>query len=187
MRSCKLWSSDGSTTCGQANIGYVPMRRIRVPGDDSGLGTRKVLRWLSNTLTRRLLRRGAAENSCALSQAGDLEGRPRLAVHERRLCCRTRLARPRIGVDGPGAWPGNNIFVERLWRTISYEEIYLHAYDSVSEAHAAWFGVPPKAWNAYRRMCKVFCWLSTSCGSMNSNRVTYRLAHAAFRNPCAGR
>lgn len=36
-------------------------------------------------------------------------------------------------IDGKGAWR-DNVFVERLWRTIKYEEVYLHAYDSVSEA-----------------------------------------------------
>ena len=29
---------------------------------------------------------------------------------------------------------GNNVFVERLWRSVKYEEIYLRAYDSVGEA-----------------------------------------------------
>ena len=31
----------------------------------------------------------------------------------------------------------NNVFVERLWRTIKYEEVYLHAYATVTEARAA--------------------------------------------------
>lgn len=38
-----------------------------------------------------------------------------------------------ISMDGQGAWR-DNIFVERLWRTIKYEEIYLKAYASVREA-----------------------------------------------------
>ena len=37
--------------------------------------------------------------------------------------------------DGQGCWR-DNIFVERLWRTIKYEEVYLHAYATVSEARA---------------------------------------------------
>ena len=40
-----------------------------------------------------------------------------------------------ISLDGKGAWR-DNIFVERLWRSIKYEEVYLHAYDSVAEARA---------------------------------------------------
>jgi len=39
----------------------------------------------------------------------------------------------RISMDGKGAWR-DNVFVERLWRTIKYEEVYLRAYDSVTAA-----------------------------------------------------
>jgi putative transposase len=35
-----------------------------------------------------------------------------------------------ISMDGKGAWR-DNVFVERLWRSIKYEEVYLKAYDSV--------------------------------------------------------
>src|SRR5271165_1660332 len=38
-----------------------------------------------------------------------------------------------ISMDGKGAWR-DNVFVERLWRSIKYEEVYLRAYDSVSDA-----------------------------------------------------
>ena len=41
-----------------------------------------------------------------------------------------------ISMDGRGAWR-DNVFVERLWRSIKYEEIYLRAYDSVGEARAS--------------------------------------------------
>jgi putative transposase len=41
-----------------------------------------------------------------------------------------------ISMDGKGAWR-DNVFVERLWRTIKYEEVYLRAYDSVSDARAS--------------------------------------------------
>jgi putative transposase len=40
-----------------------------------------------------------------------------------------------ISMDGKGSWR-DNVFVERLWRSIKYEEVYLHAYDSVSQAKA---------------------------------------------------
>jgi len=39
-------------------------------------------------------------------------------------------------IDGRGAWR-YNVFVERLWRTIKYEAVYLHAYNIVPEARAA--------------------------------------------------
>jgi putative transposase len=40
-----------------------------------------------------------------------------------------------ISMDGRGAWR-DNVFVERLWRSMKYEEVYLHAYASVAEARA---------------------------------------------------
>ena len=39
----------------------------------------------------------------------------------------------RISMDGKGQWV-DNVFVERLWRSVKYEEVYLNAYDSVQEA-----------------------------------------------------
>ena len=42
----------------------------------------------------------------------------------------------RNSIDGRGAWR-DNVFVERLWRSVKYEEVYLRAYDSVSHARAS--------------------------------------------------
>ena len=42
----------------------------------------------------------------------------------------------KISMDGKGTWR-DNVFVERLWRSVKYEEVYLHAYDSVAEARAS--------------------------------------------------
>ncbi|MDN7742391.1 IS3 family transposase [Burkholderia cenocepacia] len=39
----------------------------------------------------------------------------------------------RVSMDGKGAWR-DNVFVERVWRSIKYEEVYLKAYESVSHA-----------------------------------------------------
>jgi putative transposase len=41
----------------------------------------------------------------------------------------------RISMDGKGRWV-DNVFVERLWRSVKYEEVYLHAYESVAQAKA---------------------------------------------------
>ena len=41
-----------------------------------------------------------------------------------------------ISMDGRGAWR-DNVFVERLWRSIKYEEVYLRAYDSVAQARGS--------------------------------------------------
>ena len=40
-----------------------------------------------------------------------------------------------ISMDGKGCWR-DNVFVERLWRSVKYEEVYLHAYASVPQARA---------------------------------------------------
>jgi putative transposase len=41
-----------------------------------------------------------------------------------------------ISMDGKGCWR-DNVFVERIWRTIKYEEVYLRAYDSVHNARTS--------------------------------------------------
>ena len=67
-------------------------------------------------------------------QAGDIQHRPGLAVHRTR---RSPAFSPGNGIaismDGKSAWR-DNVFVERLWRSVKYEEVYLHAYESVGEA-----------------------------------------------------
>jgi putative transposase len=41
-----------------------------------------------------------------------------------------------ISMDGKGAWR-DNVFVERLWRSVKYEEVYLRAYETVGEARSS--------------------------------------------------
>jgi putative transposase len=41
-----------------------------------------------------------------------------------------------ISMDGKGAWR-DNVFLERFWRTLKYEEVYLKAYESVAEARSS--------------------------------------------------
>jgi putative transposase len=36
-------------------------------------------------------------------------------------------------MDGQGRWR-DNVFIERLWKTVKYEEVYLKAYESITEA-----------------------------------------------------
>jgi len=68
-----------------------------------------------------------------------------------------------ISMDGKGSWR-DNVFVERLWRTVKYEEIYLKAYDTVSEARASigcYFGFYNRASehpSSYVIEEKRFCW-----------------------------
>ena len=96
--------------------------------------TRKILAWrLSNTLTAdfcvdaledALARYGKPEifNTDQGSQFTSLDFTSVLIDHD-----------IQISMDGKGCWR-DNIFVERLWKTIKYEEVYLRAYGSVSEA-----------------------------------------------------
>jgi putative transposase len=64
-----------------------------------------------------------------------------------------------IGMDGKGAWR-DNVFVERIWRSVKYEEVYLRAYDSVAEARAS-IGPYLDFYNRERlhssRACPEFC------------------------------
>ena len=41
-----------------------------------------------------------------------------------------------VSMDGKGCWR-DNVFVERLWKSVKYEEIYLHGYDTVSDVKQA--------------------------------------------------
>jgi putative transposase len=116
---------------------YVPMRRgfvyLTVVLD---WATRRVLAWrLANSL-------GADVAVAALEEALAKYGVPEImntdqgsqftsgdfiGVLQRHLIA--------ISMDGKGCWR-DNVFVERLWKTVKYEHVYLHAYDSVSEARA---------------------------------------------------
>jgi len=41
-----------------------------------------------------------------------------------------------LSMDGRGCWR-DNVFIERFWRSLKYEDVYLHAYESASQARAA--------------------------------------------------
>ena len=127
-RPNQVWATD---------ITYIPMARgfvYLVAVLD--WATRKVLSWrLSNTLdaefciealNEALAKYGHPEifNTDQGSQFTSLEFTGLLKQHG-----------IRISMDGKGCWR-DNVFVERLWRSVKYEEVYLHAYDSVSAAKA---------------------------------------------------
>lgn len=125
-RPNQVWAGD---------ITYIPMRRgfvyLFVVMD---WASRRVLSWrLSNTLST---------DFCieAVQEAFALYGTPEIFNTDQgsQFTSRefTELLREKdiaISMDGRGCWR-DNVFVERLWRSIKYEEVYLHAYDSVSEA-----------------------------------------------------
>jgi len=125
-RSNHVWAAD---------ITYIPMRRgfiyLFAVMD---WASRRVLSWrVSNTLTtdfcieavsEAITRYGVPEifNTDQGSQFTSLEFTQLLKDHG--------IA---ISMDGKGCWR-DNVFVERLWKSIKYEEVYLRAYDSVSAA-----------------------------------------------------
>lgn len=129
-RSNHVWAGD---------ITYIPMKRgFLYLFAVMDWASRKVLSWrLSNTLTA---------DFCieAVQEAINRHGQPdifntdqgsQFTSHEfTRLLKQHDIA---ISMDGKGSWR-DNVFVERLWRSIKYEEVYLHAYDSV---HAAKKGI----------------------------------------------
>jgi putative transposase len=120
-----------------ADVTYIPMARgfvYLVAVID--WFTRKVLSWrLSNTLTA---------DFCvdALREALTRFGRPEIFNTDQgaqftsaEFIATLKAHEVRISMDGRGRWR-DNVFVERLWRSVKYEEVYLHAYNTVSEARS---------------------------------------------------
>ncbi len=60
-----------------------------------------------------------------------------------------KAAGTKISMDGKGCWV-DNVFVERLWRSVKYEEVYLRAYQSVTEARTR-IGSYLRFYNAERK------------------------------------
>jgi putative transposase len=117
---------------------YIPMQRGFVYlSAVLDWATRRVLAWrLSNTLTadpcvealeEAILRYGAPE-IMNTDQGSQFTSSAFISVLEQNKI--------QISMDGKGCWR-DNVFVERLWKSVKYEEIYLHGYDSVSIAKQA--------------------------------------------------
>jgi putative transposase len=118
-----------------ADITYIPMRRGFVYlFAVLDWASRRVLAWrLSNTLTTDFCLDAVRE---AITQYGCPE------IFNTDQGCQftsqefTGLLKDQgiqISMDGRGCWR-DNVFVERLWRSLKYEEVYLHAYETVREA-----------------------------------------------------
>ncbi len=125
-RSNQVWATD---------ITYIPMEKgfiyLTVIMD---WYSRRILSWrLSNTVD---------STFCidALEEALDRYGKPGIFNSDQGVQYTfkdftdvLKDSKIRISMDGKGAWR-DNVFVERLWRSIKYEEVYLYAYASMSEA-----------------------------------------------------
>ena len=118
-----------------ADITYIPMHRGFVYlCAVMDWASRRVLAWrLSNTLTTDFCTEAVQEamtnygapnifNTDQGCQFTSLEFTGLLKAHG-----------IQISMDGTGCWR-DNVFVERLWKSIKYEEVYLHAYETVSAA-----------------------------------------------------
>jgi len=134
-RPDQVWCSD---------ITYIPMRRgflYLVAVMD--WATRKVLSWrLSNTLEAEFC-------MAALEEALAHYGRPDIFNTDQgsqftspRFVEVLTGAGVRVSMDGRGRWM-DNVFIERLWRSLKYECVYLHAFETGSELRAGltrWIG-----------------------------------------------
>jgi putative transposase len=98
------------------------------------IASRKVLAWrLSNTMEARFCLEALEE---ALSKFGppeifNTDQGSQFTSEE--WTTPLKAAGVAISMDGKGRWI-DNIFIERLWRSVKYEDVYLHAYASGSEA-----------------------------------------------------
>ncbi len=120
-----------------ADITYIPMARGFVYlFAVMDWCTRKVLAWrLSNTLTadfcveavEEAIARYGAPETFNTDQGSQFTGGDFIGMLKKHGI--------RISMDGKGCWR-DNVFVERLWKSVKYEEVYLHAYQGVSEAKA---------------------------------------------------
>jgi putative transposase len=120
-----------------ADITYIPMRRgflyvVAV----MDWATRKVLAWrVSNTMDVEFC-------ITALEEALAGFGRPEIFNTDQgsqftspRFTGVLQAAGVRISMDGRGRWMAN-VFIERLWRSLKYECVYLHAFETGSELRA---------------------------------------------------
>jgi len=125
-RSNQVWAAD---------ITYIPMRRgFAYLFAVMDWHSRRVLSFrLSNTLTT---------DFCveAVKEAFERYGKPEIFNTDQgsqftseEFTVLLKQAEVRISMDGKGSWR-DNVFVERLWRSVKYEEVYLYAYDSMTEA-----------------------------------------------------
>jgi putative transposase len=120
-----------------ADITYIPMRRgflYLVAVMD--WATRRVLAWrLSNTMDADFCIEALEEALCRHGRPGIFNTDQGSQFTSPRFTEVLREAGIRISMDGRGRWM-DNIFIERLWRSLKYECIYLNAFETGSEARA---------------------------------------------------
>ena len=117
------------------DISYIPMARGFVY-------LAAVIDWFSRRVLSWRLSITMDTSFCieALDEALRLHGKPEIFNNDQgsqftseAFTVRLKEESIQISMDGRGRW-ANNVFVERLWRSLKYEHVYLHAYESVGEA-----------------------------------------------------
>ncbi len=125
-RPNQVWSTD---------ITYIPMARGFVY-------LAAVVDWFSRRVLAWRLSVTMDTSFCieALEEAIEKHGRPEIFNTDQgaqftseAFTGRLKEEGIQISMDGKGRW-ADNVFVERLWRSLKYEHVYLHAYESVGEA-----------------------------------------------------
>jgi len=117
------------------DLTYLPMRRgflYLVAVLD--WATRRVLTWrLSNTMTTDVCLEALETAIQAHGCPGILNTDQGSQFTSTAFVALVQQHGIQLSMDGKGAWR-DNLFVERLWKSVKYEEVYLHAYDSVPDA-----------------------------------------------------
>ncbi len=96
--------------------------------------SRKVLSWrLSNTMTTDFCVQALEEaiTHCGTPEIFNTDQGSQTTSEAFTNVLKSREIR--FSMDGKGCWR-DNVFVERLWRSVKYDEVYLHAYDTVADA-----------------------------------------------------
>lgn len=121
--------------CWSADITYLPMARgfcYLVAIMD--WASRKVLAWrLSNTLDASFCIEalGEALTKCGTPEIFNTDQGSQFTSEE--FIEKLNSHGIQISMDGKGRWM-DNVFIERLWRSVKYEDVYLKAYSSIAEA-----------------------------------------------------
>ena len=137
IRTCSEGPDDRPAESGVGNRYHLhpDEARLRLPGGHHGLGDPQGPGAPGvDQHDRGFLRRGARRGDRA-STARRRSSTPTRAANSRATTFTDVLKAHdiQISMDGKGRWV-DNVFVERLWKSVKYEHVYLHAYDSVLEA-----------------------------------------------------
>jgi putative transposase len=185
-RPNQVWSSD---------ITYIPMAR-------GFLYLVAIIDWASRAVLAWRLSNSMDVSFCldALDEALARFGKPEIFNTDQgsqftstEFTGRLEAASIRISMDGRGRWL-DNVFIERLWRSLKYEEVYLKAYADGGEARAgisAWFSFynDTRPHQALGHQTPMAVWRDGVTGPLAGNAVdmTRRLDDAGASPTCPQR